>query len=228
MQFVPTIKKILNSECYYNFSIFFNFEKLLKIPLINNLMALVYREWAGRKTTRLKNWNYAAAASYFITICTRNRIPFLGEIFEENEEIKFIPSLIGKEIKRQWLEIPIIRPEMNITLGVSQVMPDHFHGIITIGENDFNKYLYNHYNQKENPLDIPTNFLTTPSQFGPISNNLPSIIRGFKGAITKFAIENIIDFKWQNRYYEYIIKSKIEYQEISEYIIQNPENWASK
>lgn len=191
-------------------------------------MALVYRERAGRKTARVKNWNYAAAASYFITICTKKRLPILGVIYEEDQETRFIPSIIGKEISKQWLDIPLIRPDMNIEMGVFQIMPDHFHGIITIGENNYNKFLYINSNQNENPLDIPANYLKSPNQFGTISHDLPSVIRGFKAAVTRFAIDNNIDFKWQSRYYEHIIRSKIEYKEISDYIMKNPENWKLK
>jgi hypothetical protein len=34
---------------------------------------------------RLKNWNYAQSAAYFVTICTANRKHFFGKI--ENKEM---------------------------------------------------------------------------------------------------------------------------------------------
>lgn len=32
------------------------------------------------ESTRLRSWNYGWNASYFVTICTRNREPFFGSI----------------------------------------------------------------------------------------------------------------------------------------------------
>jgi putative transposase len=188
-------------------------------------MALVYKEWRQRKTARLKNWNYAASAAYFITIGTANRIQFLGEITKNEDSNTFIPTQIGIEANKQWVKIPEIRPDMNIKLGAYQLMPNHLHGIITIGINQYNEHFYFNSIESENPLEIKGNYLTTPNKFGPISHNLPAILRGFKSKVSKFATENNIDFKWQGRFNDHIIRSKIEYDEITEYIIQNPTNW---
>lgn len=37
-----------------------------------------------RKSLRYKNFNYSHAGYYFVTICTKNRIPFLSKIENEN------------------------------------------------------------------------------------------------------------------------------------------------
>jgi len=49
------------------------------------------------------------------------------------------PSKIGEIVQREWIKTPKIRPDMNITLGEFVVMPNHFHGIVIIGENDYNR-----------------------------------------------------------------------------------------
>jgi hypothetical protein len=34
-------------------------------------------------SARLQNWDYGANAAYFITICTKNRIHYFGEIINK-------------------------------------------------------------------------------------------------------------------------------------------------
>jgi putative transposase len=64
------------------------------------------------------------------------------------------------------------------------------------------------------------------NQFGPQSNNLASIIRGYKSAVTTYARKNGIDFDWHPRFHDHIIKSIDAYHNISNYIINNPTKWA--
>ena len=86
------------------------------------------------ETTRLKNWDYGNEAAYFITICTKHREHFFGEI--RNEEMTL--NDIGNIVRNEWQQTPRIRPDMNLTLDEFTVMPNHFHAIIFIGQNQFN------------------------------------------------------------------------------------------
>ena len=52
-------------------------------------------------TSRARWWDYGNG-SYFITICTKNRIHFFGEIIEHN----FYPSKIGEIAESIWRKIP--------------------------------------------------------------------------------------------------------------------------
>ncbi|MFW6267679.1 MAG: hypothetical protein ACOC1E_00960, partial [Marinilabiliaceae bacterium] len=52
-----------------------------------------------------------------------------------------------------------------------------------------------------------------------------SIIRGFKIGVTQNARLVNRDFAWQSRYHDHIIRDPISYQNISEYIINNPQKW---
>ena len=45
---------------------------------------------------------------------------------------------IGKMVESEWLKSFEIRPDMNLYMGEYQVMPNHFHGIVGIGENRYN------------------------------------------------------------------------------------------
>jgi len=62
--------------------------------------------------------------------------------------------------------------------------------------------------------------------FGPQSNNLSSIIRGFKGATTKnIHIAGFCDFEWQPLFYDRIIRNELELNNERQYILENPPNW---
>ena len=86
-------------------------------------------------SSRLQNWDYQWNAPYFITICTQNRICYFGDVINGKMEL----TEIGKIVKQEWLKTFEIRPDMNLQMGEWQIMPNHFHAIIIIGENQFNR-----------------------------------------------------------------------------------------
>ena len=158
-------------------------------------------------TTRLQNWNYASCGAYFVTICTKNRAAFFGKI--EKSEMNL--TEIGKIAHDEWLKTAEIRVDMNLELGVFIIMPNHFHAIIVIGNNDYNK-----------EIDVVGN------KFGMQSKNLASIIRGFKSAVTTRAKKaGYSHFGWQSLYHEHIIRNAKSFENIQNYIINNPEKWES-
>ena len=180
-------------------------------------------------SARLQNWDYGSPGLYFITICTKNREHFFGEI--KNDEM--ILNELGLITNIEWEKTLQIRPDMNLELGEFVVMPNHFHGIVMIGENKFNAG-----NATDNNVATvtgrdamhgvstdETNTSTTKNKFGPQSKNLGSIIRGFKSSITTYARKNKIAFEWQSRFHDHVIRSHDEYLRISNYIMNNPTNW---
>jgi hypothetical protein len=78
-------------------------------------------------------------------------------------------------------------------------------------------------------VQTTTDNVPTIEQFGkPTSNSIPTIIRGFKSAVTKQinVIRNTPGIPvWQRNYYEHIIRNDEAYIRISEYIKNNPQNW---
>jgi hypothetical protein len=65
----------------------------------------------------------------------------------------------------------------------------------------------------------------TQNKFGAQSQNLASIIRGFKIGVTKNARMIHPNFKWQARYHDHIIRNEDSWQTISNYILNNPAQW---
>ncbi|MEO9205667.1 MAG: hypothetical protein ABI296_08155 [Gammaproteobacteria bacterium] len=165
-------------------------------------------------SARLQNWNYGSPGFYFITVCTRNREHYFGEIFND----QMILNELGTIVQSEWIKSPEIRPDMNLELGEFVVMPNHFHGIMIIGENEFNCV--------DDCRDAMHRVFTTPTnKFGPQSKNLGSIMRGFKSSVTTHSKILKIEFAWQERYHDHIIRSHDEFERISNYILNNPNNW---
>jgi putative transposase len=79
-------------------------------------------------STRLKDWDYRTPGYYFAALCTRNRVPWLGEVHKG----KMLLSIIGDIAVKNLDRIPKISP--NISLDAWVVMPNHIHAIIIIGE----------------------------------------------------------------------------------------------
>ncbi|HET8752731.1 MAG TPA: transposase, partial [Salinimicrobium sp.] len=77
---------------------------------------------------RLQNWDYGWDGKYFITICTKNRDHFFGEILPSHKEIEL--SETGRISQEIWNKIPIHFPY--VILDEFVVMPNHIHGILII------------------------------------------------------------------------------------------------
>ena len=86
-------------------------------------------------SARLQNWDYGWNAPYFVTICIKNREHYFGEILDKKMQL----SEIGKIVESEWVKSINIRPDMNLELGEFVIMPNHFHGIVIIGKNRYNR-----------------------------------------------------------------------------------------
>jgi REP element-mobilizing transposase RayT len=79
-----------------------------------------------RKSYRLQSHDYSAPAAYFVTLVTKDRESLFGDVV--NDEMVF--NDLGKIADEYFREIPNHFP--NTEIDVSQVMPNHVHGIIVI------------------------------------------------------------------------------------------------
>ncbi len=166
------------------------------------------------ETTRLPSWNYGANAPYFVTICTKNKDNFFGKII--NNCVKFSP--IGEIAQKYWLDIPKHFPFVELDKFI--VMPNHVHGIIVINKPVETQ---NFASQNQiNKLETQNFASLQKNKFGPQSQNLASIVRGFKSGVKTYATKNNIEFAWQSRYYDHIIRNYESWEKIRQYIQQNP------
>lgn len=82
---------------------------------------------------RCFNWDYSSRCIYMITITLADRSrPVLGQLVGEGEEWRVEPSELGLIVEQCWREI--LRQWPGVELIESQLMPDHFHGIIFVKE----------------------------------------------------------------------------------------------
>jgi putative transposase len=157
-------------------------------------------------SARLSNWDYGSHGLYYITICTKDRFHYFGEItsYRETQNIASLQATpIGDIAYQNWLDIP--NHFSFIKLDEFVIMPNHLHGILFINKPD-----------KE---------FWEANKFGVQSQNLASVVRGYKASIKTYATINQIEFNWQPRYYDHVIQSEKEYLNIREYIFNNPEQW---
>ena len=106
-------------------------------------------------------------------------------------------------VKYTWEKTYELRPDMNLWMGKYTVMPDHFHAIIGIGENEFNTNNGTRRDAMPRVSDIPSQTqspnIDMANSFGHQSKNLASIMRGFKSTVTIQARIYSPEFQWQFR-----------------------------
>lgn len=203
---------------------------------------MVYKD---HKQFRLPGYDYSLNGYYFVTICTHNRVNYFGEILLENGGAPSMAlSAIGKIVVDCWRKIPVWCNY--VKLDVFQIMPNHFHGIIIIQNDervssgdsrprrnvaDFpEENLLRSYNDTDNNPGVENQIdENTPSNYfsaiSPKSQSLGAIIRSFKSRVVKQCKNKNLDFIWQPRFHDHIIRTEQELKNIRYYISNNVNNW---
>ncbi|KKP51719.1 MAG: hypothetical protein UR42_C0011G0011 [Candidatus Roizmanbacteria bacterium GW2011_GWA2_33_33] len=170
-----------------------------------------------RKQNRLNGFNYSSNGYYFVTICTKDREKYFGNIIDN----KMVLNNIGEIVNTCWLEIPNHFP--NVELDEFQIMPNHVHMIIII----------NNKSNTKNKSPVGNKYFCSLQNINiswqtKLSGSLSSVIRGFKIGVTKKCRTNnnkiII---WQKSFYDQIIRTEYSLYFIRQYIHDNPLNWES-
>ena len=198
-----------------------------------------------RHSIRLKGYDYSQAGLYFITICTKDRECFFGEIVNGSMNL----SKMGVIADVLWYEIK--NHAKNIELGEFVVMPNHIHGIIVLNGNDKlnatggsddsgdsvdgstdvstdvetrHALSLQQQQQQQQPTE-PEKTIAQQRFQNQGKNTLSSIVGGYKSAVTKHANRLKLNFAWQSRFHDHIIRDEKSFRNISAYIVNNPENW---
>jgi putative transposase len=175
------------------------------------------------QSLRHKNWDYSQNGYYFVTICTKDMQEFFGEVVDGKMKL----SEIGKIVEKEWLNTAKVRDNVKVDQFI--IMPNHLHGIIVIENRRDASHASQNTLQSSAPQSRRLQGVSTDenykNKFGPQSNNLSAIIRGFKGASTKRIREILPSFQWQSRFYDRIIRDETALGKIREYIERNPKFW---
>ena len=80
----------------------------------------------NRKSPRAQRYDYTASAGYFVTICTKDRLHYFGEIVDGKMEL----NEIGKQTYSCWKMIETFHP--HVLCDEFVCMPNHVHGILLV------------------------------------------------------------------------------------------------
>ena len=165
-----------------------------------------------RRSIRLKEYDYSQVGLYFITLVCEKRIHRFGEI----KNGKILLNEYGQFAFDEWIKLPERFSKFKI--NEFQIMPDHFHSIIE---------LVGAKNQNINESVGATLAVAQNQSIAEIIGAYKSLVSN--GCLVIYKSKNIIMGKlWQRTYYEHIIRNDLSCTSISNYIINNPLNWAEK
>lgn len=156
-------------------------------------------------------WHDYNEGSFFVTICTKNRNHYFGEII--NGEMAYSP--IGQFAHQSIKQIELLHGD--IKTPVFQVMPNHIHILFVVIRSQ-------HYQKTNEESSLDNGMTHIANQCGRMSH----VIARFKSAVTKYSRQHNIDFGWQSRFHDHIIRDLREWDLITNYIKNNVDKWEQK
>ena len=153
-----------------------------------------------RKQIRIRDYDYSTPGAYFITVCTANREKCFwsecrGELCSPaNVPLSDIGIIVNNEIQKLGSVYDTVQVDKYC------IMPDHIHLIISIDTDESRR---TRRGELRSPVSAPT---------------ISRVIKQFKGAITKQVGKPI----WQKSFYDHGIRNQQDYNEIWQYIENNP------
>ena len=150
----------------------------------------------SRKSIRMFTFDYSSPSAYFVTIIAHQRKPLFGSLANGRMHL----SLLGELASSVWLGLPSRFPGVETDEFI--VMPDHFHGIII--KNEGNQAI---------------------SALNPSRVSLGTLVASYKSTVTRvyhFNNPENTEPIWHRNYYEHIIRDELEFDQIRNYIQENP------
>ena len=179
------------------------------------------------------SWHDYNGGQYFITICTANRNHYFGDIRDGEMEY----STMGHHAVENLEQINSHYPYCEIPLFV--VMPNHIHAIVVIdgggrdgggggGRDDVHIVSTGETGESGETTGRRLKNLILNEKMQSISHKrgrLSTSMGGLKRAISCFANAHQIEFGWQTRFHDHIIRDQDEMNRIATYIENNPSSW---
>ena len=175
-----------------------------------------------RRSIRIPGYDYSQNGWHFVTICAQNRKYMFGEIVKDQMRL----NNAGFMVKTWWQTVTNKFPSVQTDEYV--VMPNHFHGIITVGATPCGRPNPDVVNGKSVGATLCGR--PNPDRIAP---TLGDIVNWFKTMTTNEYIRGVkqngwppfLGRLWQRNYYEHIIRNEDELNRFRRYIADNPSNW---
>lgn len=171
-------------------------------------------------SARMPGRDYTEPGSYFITICTRQRVAWFGDIRNGRMEL----TDIGAVVDQYWREIPSHFP--NVRLDEFVVMPDHMHGILTLRPRDVADH--GSVGTRHWRVPTPSRVDADPPRPRLLTGSVGAIINQFKMTCTKRVRVTCPGFAWQPRFHDRIIRDDRALETTRAYVRNNPAAWWAK
>ncbi len=191
---------------------------------------------------RLQGFDYSKPGAYFITLICKDRIHRLGRIKDKN----MILNEYGEIAHNEWSNLHNRFP--NLELGAFQIMPNHIHGIIILNDSvkpgftpGYNTEILDKTDDSTptemvDPTDRPTARVDSTNRptarVGPTDRpTIGDIVGAYKSVVSNGCLKlykektQVMGRFWQQDYYEIIIRDSIAFNNITNYIINNPAKW---
>ena len=182
-----------------------------------------------RVSSARADWHAYDGGFYHVTVCTKDRELYFGEIVDGTMSL----SEIGKYAEEQFQNVISYYPYAEIPVFI--VMPNHIHAIVVIDNRpprrDAIHRVSDIHRVKEDMMDDSSMDSETPK--GGLTGNdnpmlhqrLGTVIRGLKARVTHYANEEGIEFAWQSRFHDRIIRNQKDLNETTKYIENNVVRW---
>ena len=178
------------------------------------MISVIDMEMPNRKPNRIAGYDYSQSGAYFVTICTQDRKKILSRISvgtplpgcpqepcDENGHpgtgVPTVELLWHGEVADKYIrQMDAFYNHLSVDKYV--IMPDHIHLLVTI-------------HGGHPGTGVPTR---------------TSEIARFVGTFKRFCNKEYGSNIWQSRYYDHVIRNQQDYNEVWEYIENNPTKWA--
>ena len=177
------------------------------------------------RSIRLKGYDYSQPGAYFVTIRVQNGQFLFGAVVDDTMYL----NDIGLMVQGEWKQLP---QRFSIELDVYVVMPNHFHAIVVVTDNNVGASLVD-APDRAGTRPAPTNASNRVGTRLAPTEALGDMIGAFKSITTNEYISGVDEFSWprfnkrfwQRNYHEHIIRNEEELNRIREYILTNPLRW---
>ena len=166
-------------------------------------------------------WHDYNDGDYFITICTKNREHYFGEIVNG----KMILNDLGIKLNELIAEIP--SHHSYAKTPVYQIMPNHLHLIVCIDGSRVARrdVACRDAACRDAACHVSTTNNNKMQEIADQCGLVSIAMGGMKSALTNHAHSNKIPFGWQTRFHDHIIRDQEEWERIANYIENNPASW---